>query len=256
MYSYLLQQQIHMPYMALGGISSDANGTSYNKADEYEKLHGETQQPPPSFTESQAHADAYHLNPEKPLGNSSAYPIQPHHTPTPARVVLARYTNWAGSHIGVFDGDESRPLFRVDLKMTKPQMRFNSGNSNTVMATVNFHNLSSRIDATINGDTITLTSPGFKEMLALYGFPSAAEPGLTLTWRAKKWSSQLNCEDQSGMPIARFSYGGIRKKNNRMEILAPRAASGRLFDEVVVTGITMAHMLVFITMTAATVAAS
>lgn len=245
-----------MPYMALGGISSDTNGTSNSKADELSKLSREAHKPPPSFTESQAQADAYHLDPENPLGNSSAYPIQPHHTPTPARVVLARYTNWAGSHIGVFDGDESRPMFRVDLKMTKPQMKFHSGNGNTVVATVNFHNLSSRITATINGDSIMLTSPGFKEMLALYGFSSAAEPGLTLTWRAKKWSSQLNCEDQSGMSIARFSYGGIRKKTNRMEILAPRAATGRLFDEVVVTGITMAHMLVFITMTAATVAAS
>ena len=202
--------------------------------------------PPPSFAESQAQNGAQHLTSEKPSGSSQTYPVQPFHTPAPARTLLTRYTNWAGSHISLADGDESKPLLRADLKMTKPQMTFKSATNESTLATINFYTFSTKIDATINGDTLTLTSPGFKDMLALYSFASAAEPGSTFMWKGRKSSTELNCEDQSGLKIARFKYGGIRKRHCRLEILAPRAASGRLLDEVVVTGIAMAHLLVFI----------
>ncbi|KAL8718687.1 MAG: hypothetical protein Q9225_004206 [Loekoesia sp. 1 TL-2023] len=206
------------------------------------------EQPPPSFPESRAqHPDTLHHQ-----GRTSAaavYPIQPYHTPVPALTLQTKYTDWKGNRITIFPpSNPSEPLYNVHCKMMKPHMIFTKADSSTV-GTVTFHVLHTRINTVINNNTIPLTSEGcFKWS---YSFPSSAGGGGTdLTWRCCKSTQELLCTDGQEIQAARLKYHGFDyRKEGRLEVFKQEIfADKAALDEVVVTGVALAHAILFLTL--------
>ena len=96
-----------------------------------------TGSPPPAYHETQSHSagpNAALGAPQKqqeassslvtPAPMTNAYPVQAHHTVKPVRSLQIRYINWMGTKIAVCEGDDKKPIFRVDAQFTKPHMRF------------------------------------------------------------------------------------------------------------------------------------
>ncbi|KAL9614966.1 MAG: hypothetical protein Q9167_000608 [Letrouitia subvulpina] len=201
----------------------------------------ESVQPLLSVPDSQAQSST-RLRRNQIPSSSPAHPIQPSHTPVPARTLVTKYTDWKGSRINVFHGDDSTLLYHAKIKMTKPHMVFTSDNGSSV-GDVTFHALSYRIDTTVNGNHIVLTPQGW--LKNEYTFTSVAQPDSNLTWKWRRASSEILCTDQSGIQIARLSYRSLLyTKDGRIEIFEEKAANGRALDEIVISGLSLAHFII------------
>ena len=210
----------------------------------------QTEPAPPYPADSQTIEQQQQLH-DQSLSTSPAYPLQPHHTPIPIRTLQTKYTDWKGNRILIREGDSPTPLYSIKIKMTKPHMLFKSAHDDgPTVGETSFHALSSRIDTLIHGNPITLTAKGLlKKLKCDYSFDSIARPGSTLTWRYAKSGSEFRCVDELGMPIVRFGFSPINYgRAGRMEIFAPDMAAGRGMDEMVVSGVSLAHLVLFLTL--------
>lgn len=106
-------------------------------------------------------------------------------------------------------------------------------------------NATFRIDTVVGGNQITLTPQ--RQLKCKYTFASVAQPGFNLVWKSRKTSSEILCTDQPGIQIARLSYRNLNcTKDGRVEIFDQTGASGSALDEIVVSGIALAHMILVI----------
>lgn len=202
--------------------------------------------PPPPYPQTQP--PIYNniqppLQPAQPHGEatSSAYPPQPHHTQSPPRVLHVWFDKWHVNPIRVLDSDNATALYTVRLKATKPHLRVRAASSTTgitTIGTVSFHNLSSRIDATVHDASMTLNSRGILKSGHTYSSPALG--GACLTWKRQHHSLDLVCLDEREAPVARFCFSNWSwSKGGRLELLGPDVASGAAMEEMVVTGMAM-----------------
>lgn len=223
--------------------SEGANGKAFQPADHL----GGIEPPLPSFAESQTQQSMQYRPPQPVPASSSAYPIQPHHTSVAARTFRIKYTDWIDNNILVFENSESAPQYQAHCKMAKPHLTFTTFREGAAIGTSSFHTLSTRIDIVIGGIPIVLTTKGL--LRDKYTFDSVAQAGLTFTWRCRKTSSELLCEDQSRIQVTRLKYSIVNYcKGGCIEIFNQRAASGRALDEIVVSGVALAHMILVMTL--------
>lgn len=172
------------------------------------------------------------------------YPAQAHHTQAPARTLHIDYGNCKATRIDITDSDEQKPLYNIKLKMTKPQMTFESASTRTPIATVIFHTLHSRIDTIIHDSLITMTTHlSFK---SVYTYASPALQGATLSWKSRNTTFDLECVDEKGVVVARFHFSRLSmKKAGRLELVDVRVCDDGnvLLEELMVTGLAFAYYM-------------
>ena len=202
--------------------------------------------PPPSFPESQTQYDKEQLEIKSPQDTLPEYSIQSDHIPTPTRTFETKYNGWKGKSITITEGDEASLLYDVDASMTK--LMFRSSDS-TEIARVLYHYFSFHIDTIIIGNPITLKHKTNKLIRCQYSFDSVARPGSTLTWRCKNRRSELTCTDQDGRQLAKVFYQSVNYcKPGRIVILEPEMGKGDAMLEIVVSGMAIAHLILYMTL--------
>ncbi|KAI9373921.1 hypothetical protein BJX61DRAFT_541283 [Aspergillus egyptiacus] len=209
-------------------------------------------QPQPASGAQQSYqADGHSPQPE---ASAQAKPSGSHHQDEHAycRRLEVVFTSWSGRHLRVTEDTPSRPLvYAGDLKTRKPQMIF--------------HNFSSIIDISINGEEIPMRT--VSKWKYEYGYDSPALGGTKLIWRrGRSWTKwlDLECVDESGATVyARFLTGSSwsLKKAGWLEILEPVTTmttgsnSKGLVDELVVTGLANVYLQLMQNLSASAAAA-
>jgi hypothetical protein len=124
------------------------------------------------------------------------------------------------------------------MKIRKPNMIIRKESANTEIGTVNFHTFSCRIDTTIGGQILSLTSRGWAGRH--YEFDSPSFGNTKLAWKAQRKIDELNMAllDDRDMPIAKFiPVDWAMKKTGKIEILNDRVTTEEMMDEIVVTAL-------------------
>jgi hypothetical protein len=138
----------------------------------------------------------------------------------------------------VLGDDKGTELYTATMKPRKPNMIVRKESANTDIGTVNYHTLSTRIDITVAGQTLSLTSRGWTQRH--YQFDSPAFSNAKLTWRAQSKIDEMNMAllDDRDMPVARFiPVDWAMKKTGKIEFLNERVTNEELMDEIVVTAL-------------------
>ncbi|KAL8718840.1 MAG: hypothetical protein Q9181_008144 [Wetmoreana brouardii] len=139
----------------------------------------------------------------------------------------------------ILDTDKTTRLYSLKFRMIKPHMIIESVSTGATVATVVYHSLSSRIDTTLHGHPVTLTSAGL--LKSKYTWSSPALGGATMTWNAKSFTGlDLDCLDEQGILIARYLFSNwSMTKCGTLELLGPRATHGPVTEELLVTGLAL-----------------
>lgn len=198
--------------------------------------------PPPPPCSTQLEAQTVDSQQTSSLTSGAAdYPPRAYHTQAPARILHINYGNWKVTRISVLDTDEETPLYNVKVALKKPQMTFEPASSETPFATIVFHALHTRIDATIRDSIFTMTT--HFSLNSLYSWASPALQGATLTWKSKLTKIDLECVDEKGVVVAMFHFAKISmKKAGRLEVMDRRACDDNpaFLEEIMVTGLAFA----------------
>jgi hypothetical protein len=177
------------------------------------------------------------------VGGSSegqAYPSQ--QAESEGRILHVYYEGWKYDKIRVTDSDKTSVLYAANVKMMKPQLTIQSTSTNTTLGTVDFHTFSSRIDATIHNQSISLTSSGLLKLK--YSYNSPAFGNMKMTWEPRSKMNELKMVlvDDKANPIARFEpTNWAMQKTGKFELLGPSMSSQMAMDEVVMTGLCVIH---------------
>jgi hypothetical protein len=192
--------------------------------------------PPPSYSGSQSQIPVD--NRSAPSYETSAYPPLPHHTQAPSLTLNIKYESWRKSKIQVLAADNTTILYAINLGMRKPHMTIRSASSDATLGTVAFHSLTNRIDTTVNGSSIPLTSAGV--LKNGHKWTSPARGNVEFIWKSKLRNLDLTCVDERGVPIARFKFPNWSlRKVGTFEMLGPDVAQGAIMEELLVTGMAM-----------------
>ena len=164
-------------------------------------------------------------------------------SPAESRTLQVEYDTYWNQHttIRVTDSISAQELYTIEARHRKPQMRILSCASNTELATVAFHALTTRIDMTLNGQPLVLESGGWNTR---YSYNSLASSGEPMTWRPRKKLDDLNMVllNGQGLAIARFKpdYKGS-KRGGSLELLAECWKTDHIWEEVVVVALVVIH---------------
>lgn len=192
--------------------------------------------PPPSYPEVQSQTPVADQNP--PSREKPAYPPHAHHTQAPSVMLHVRYESWRTSDIHILGADNATTLYTLKLHLRKPQMIINSASTNATIATVTFPSFSSRIDTTVHGSPIALTSRGLLKNGHTWSSPALGN--MDLAWKTKALSSDLECLDEQGVPVARYVFPHMSlRKAGRFELYGPEVTRGAVMEEILVMGLAM-----------------
>jgi hypothetical protein len=142
----------------------------------------------------------------------------------------------------VLDSDKTSVIYTINNQSKKPQLTIQSASTNATIGTFVFHLLTSRIDATVQDHSFSMTSHGLFKLE--YSYESPAFGGMKMTWKPRKKTDELNMVllDDQAMPVARFEPSNWAvKKNGKMELLGPSLRNEEVMDEVVATGLAVIH---------------
>lgn len=211
-------------------------GTSGHKAPELATTPLSTAQAPIHVSAGPHGSDtseAQEITANSPLPNPSQ---------TQSRTLNVRYEGWPINSVRVLDEDNATLLYSVKLKMRKPHLAVNSASTGATIGTVNFHNLSSRIDINLHDSPIALTSRG--ALKSSYTYPSAALGGGEMTWKTKGLNLDLICLDERSMPVARFIFSNWSlRKCGTFEMIGPAGARIDVMEETLVTGLALVEAM-------------
>jgi len=173
----------------------------------------------------------------------------------PTRTLDIAYEGKLSRTINVLEPNSTNPLYTIKTKAFKPHLTFTSPTSADPIATVNFHNLSSKIDVIIRGQTTTL-KPEWK-LKSTYSYTSPNTSGARM-WQANKLvSTDMVCLDEQGIALARWTFPKwSMTKLGTLEIVGDGVGEGAMLEELVVVGVTVAYHIVQQTGVAAGTAAS
>ncbi|KIW33859.1 uncharacterized protein PV07_00675 [Cladophialophora immunda] len=177
------------------------------------------------------------FQPQEPFQASAADPI------SESRTLHIEYKDYWSQHttIRVLDADKTTDVYTVDARYRKPQMTIRSNASNAEVATVDFHTLSTRIDAKLHGRPVSLESSG---LTRTYSYASPELGGEKMTWTPRKKIDDLNMVllNGQGLAIARYkpNYKGS-KRGGSMEMLAPCWRSEEFMEEVITMFLAVMH---------------
>jgi hypothetical protein len=178
------------------------------------------------------------------------YTPRPHHTPQacssqiPLRTLEVHFTNWTSTHIRVAQiGLDTPELYTADLSIQKPHLTFKTSSANSTIGTVEFGYFTPDIGIRVNGRETTLRMK--KGLEPETTFESPALQDTCLSWKTKTTSNAFNfeCLDEDSTLLARFtaSSSWTKTRTGQLELFGSRVASGAAMDEVVVTGLALAH---------------
>ncbi|KAK5082501.1 hypothetical protein LTR70_008387 [Exophiala xenobiotica] len=156
----------------------------------------------------------------------------------PSRTLEIQHQGKLSSSIDVRDVGNSRPLYTIKTKTFKPQLTFTSCSDNQTLAIVEHHNFSRKIDITLRGQSTTIKPERKPKSTYTYTSPTTSA---VLTWKFDRWTSMdMVCLDERGMALARFRYAEwTMTKLGTLEIVGHAAAGGQMFEELVVTCVTV-----------------
>jgi hypothetical protein len=135
----------------------------------------------------------------------------------------------------VYDSDKTTPLYEVELGWKKLEMKIRSTATNNEIGTAEYHFVKTRIDTTVHGTPIRLSSQHWNRE---YTYDSPAFIGAKLTWKPQRKLDELDMVllDEKAMPIARFMPANwAMKKGGKLEILSQSVGGQEVMDEVVVS---------------------
>lgn len=158
----------------------------------------------------------------------------------PSRILEVRYQGKLSSSIDVSDENRNTPLYTIKTRTFKPQLTFTSISDNQTIATVEHHNFSNKIDITVRGQPTTLKQEW--KLKESYTYTSPTTSGAH-AWKADKLTSMdMICLDERGMALARWQFAKMSMtKLGTLEIVGDAAAGGPMLEEIIVTGVTVAH---------------
>ena len=156
-----------------------------------------------------------------------------------------RYKNWKNSGIRILDSTTNTELYTIRLSLRKPHMIFQSATTGSVIGTVTFHTLSYDVETVIHGTPVKLTGHGFTR--SRYTYPSPALGGATLTWKMKSHGLSIDFEcldEQRSVTLARFRFSNWSlKQMGTLEVMDPVAGNEGVVEEIVVTSLVLAELL-------------
>ncbi len=162
--------------------------------------------------------------------------------PVAPRVLHVYHEGFTHRRVQILDSDKRTPVYRINansggLFSSKPHLRIYEAATDSEIATITFHSISSDIDMTIQNRPILLSKSGF--FTSAHGFQSLATGG-SFKWKSDGVFScgDMICLDEREQLVARFkSSGGAMKKEGKFEL--GEGVNGVLMTEVVVSGIAM-----------------
>ncbi|KAK5939042.1 hypothetical protein PMZ80_008345 [Knufia obscura] len=159
--------------------------------------------------------------------NSSIYPT---------RTIEVAAQGKISTTYDVLDTSNSTVLYTIKSSyLLKPHLTFISPSDNQEVATVSFHNLSTKIDITIRGRTSTIKPKWRLKESYEYTSPTS---GTQRTWKSEKLiSSSMVCLDEKELALARWQVPKWSwTKLGRLEIVGDAVGGGETFEELIVTG--------------------
>jgi len=156
------------------------------------------------------------------------------------RILHVYREGFTNRHILILDSDKRTPIYRIDansggLFSSKPHLRVHEAATNTEIATITFHSVSSDIDIVIRNRPILLSKPGvFK---SAHEFQSPATGG-SFEWKSDGIFSggDMICLDDRKQLVARFEKSAwAMKKKGKFELSG--GITGELMTEIVISGI-------------------
>jgi len=154
------------------------------------------------------------------------------------RILHVYFEGWKRDGIRICDSDKTSVLYTAEVLLKKPYMTLHSASSNTNIATVNFHTLSTRIDATIHNQSIKLAASGLLKLP--YSYDSPAFGGMKMTWKPRSKLDELKLVllDDKSIPVAKFDPSNwSTHKSGKFELLERSTSNAGVMDEVVSTGL-------------------
>lgn len=154
------------------------------------------------------------------------------------QILHVYFEGWKMDSVRVCDTDKTSVLYTAKLKLKAPYMTLHSASSNANIAIVNFHQWSTRIDATIHDQSIGLTASGLLRLP--YSYESPAFGGMKMTWKPRSKLDELKLVllDDKSIPVAKFDPSNwSTHKSGKFELLERSTSNAGVMDEVVSTGL-------------------
>ena len=164
--------------------------------------------------------------------------MQPRHAQVVSRSLKLERDNWACTRYRVLDGVNQ--IYTAKVNVRKPQLAIESDKP---VGTVVLHSHTCRIDITIHGAPLVLVSHGMLMNKWTYTSPALQK---VFTWkRTNGWSKMFDFVCLEGeIPVAQFTVNNWGwTKIGKIDFFGESANSGVAVDEVVTTGMALAHFL-------------
>ncbi|KAL8870570.1 MAG: hypothetical protein Q9174_003418 [Haloplaca sp. 1 TL-2023] len=214
--------------------------TSMSKSVEkppYEGLPSFSTTAPPPYTHGDTSPRWHH---DEKCGTS---PTRSHTSPPSSstqpssHLMHVMYEGWSMNRARILSTDKSQILYRLEFHTRKPNIVISDSTTGVTLGTVTYHGLKSRMDTTVLGNDIPLTSKGI--MHCKYHFTSAAiGDGKVFWWHIKNWKMDLECRDESGEAVAQFRFSAWNtKKAGTLELWGEGMENPGLKSEILVTGV-------------------
>lgn len=172
----------------------------------------------------------------------SPYPSQSYHTQTPTRSIHVDFTGWPQRVLGITEGSPSGAvIYRLDLTQNRQMKFYTTSASNTPLATATSRG-STSLDVAINGQRIAVDIKTRLRKEGQYRSPSLHNA--PLAWKSRSMKVvDFELRDGNGTLLAQFNPhpSWSRRKAGRLDLFGPSVSSGRLMEEIMVTGLSLVH---------------